>query len=92
MSQPGSAQPRRLERAQLTVFGPRYPLKFDAVIGTPERIYVAWHRDARGVHELLDANGHTKLGHPPQDKLWEVKTYERMSSGERWGHYREAVA
>ena len=49
---------------------------FRAILDCPERLYVAWHRDCEGIHELLDENGH-RHGFPPQDRYWEVREYER---------------
>jgi hypothetical protein len=56
---------------------------FRATLPCPERLYVAWHRDCEGIHELLDERGH-RHGHPPQDRYWEVREYERAF------HYPEA--
>lgn len=80
---------RVIDRALLYVPELRKPL--DAVIGTPDRIRIAWHRDAHGIHELLDADGNTKLGHPPQASLWEVREYQRVTHGDGYAHY-EPVA
>jgi hypothetical protein len=54
-----------------------------AILDCPERIYVAWHRHALGIYELLDADGRGRYG-PPQDDLWEVREYVRAI------HYPEA--
>jgi hypothetical protein len=49
-----------------------------AILDCPERLFMAWHRQAIGICELLDENGHSN-GFPPQDSLWEVREYRRVS-------------
>ena len=62
----------------LPELGLRRPVR--SILACPKRLYVAWHRDAKGIYELLDACGHNKNGHPPQDRLWEVREYERQDA------------
>lgn len=50
---------------------------FNAILPCPERIYVAWHRDSRGTHELLDADGLNRRGSRPNETLCEVRAYDR---------------
>lgn len=47
------------------------------ILDCPERLFVAWHRHAIGINELLDENG-CRHGHPPQADLWEVREYRRI--------------
>lgn len=57
---------------------------FRAVLPCPERIYVAWHKDAEGVHDLLDQRGHNRYGHTPQDRYWRVEAYDRAVYEPGW--------
>jgi hypothetical protein len=57
-----------------------------SILNCPERIYVAWHRQAEGIHDLLDEQGHDQAGGVPRDSLWEVREYVRAI------HYPNAAA
>lgn len=52
----------------------RNPMR--AILDCPERLFVAWHRHAIGIHELLDEDG-CMDGFSPQPDLWEVREYRR---------------
>lgn len=63
---------------------------FQAVLDRPERLFVAWHRDADGIHELLDGEGCNALGHPPDARLWEVREYRRVFAYACSAYYERA--
>ena len=81
MTTADSSRQRTPEVYDLHIPGRRRP--FRSILPCPERIYVAWHKDAKGIHELLDANGHSH-GHPPTEGLWEVVAYDRKVWESGW--------
>jgi hypothetical protein len=79
---------------ELRVEGLRRPLR--AIQPAPEVIFIAWHRQAVGVHELVaqvdgavrpDANRHYK------ENLWKLRAYRRVEGGpdKGWGRYKAIV-
>lgn len=71
------SEPITTYRLFVPELGSRRPIY--AILPCPERIKIAWHRDARGVLELLDEHGHGKYGGPPQERLWQVREYQRTT-------------
>jgi hypothetical protein len=64
--------------------GSRRP--FRSILDRPERIRVAWHRDAKGIHKLLDTDGkHNGLA--LCEPLWEIREYERVIAYDLSAYY-----
>lgn len=80
-----ACMPRTLDPVPLRVYDVGHPngMRFDAVIGHPETIRVAHHRDARGVVELLGAD------QTMQEDLWETREYalEEVGPDRAWARY-----
>lgn len=57
-----------------------------AILDRPERLFVAWHKDAKGIHELLNSAGVGRYG-VPQEDLWEVREYARAILTETAAYY-----
>jgi hypothetical protein len=63
---------------------------YDAILPCPERISVAWHRQAKGINQLLDGEGRGSYGIRPSPEFWRVREYVRKEHYGPWASYLPA--
>jgi hypothetical protein len=55
------------------------------IMPVPDVLFIAWHRDAEGIFEVLNQDGRDNHGYVPQNELWRLVAYGLVEGGPEWG-------